>query len=183
MPKYGRYNPLISPAPITGWYDTDEHDYGDTLPPLDQLFLMTEDQWKVRMTGFWAVINKSLQAQAYTVPPTFMQTAQIALAAGLTVTTSGSIALDAVVFPVDPSTQIKLAAIITTISATGGFPGGLTAYPMKDAAGAWHSFTIGQYTAVASAIAAYASGLELIIDGNPLNAVVLPTPHVSLINI
>lgn len=51
---------------------------------------------------------------------------------------------------------------------------------MKDLSGNWHTFTIAQYEAVATAIAGYAAALDLIIDGNPLNAVALPTSSVSL---
>lgn len=103
-----------------------------------------------------------------------------AMAAGLTITLSGSVTLAATVFPVDPATTVKIGAVVTTILARGAFPGGGTTYPLKDASGAWHTFTIAQYEAVAGAIAAYVAALDLIIDGNPNGATSLPSASVSL---
>ncbi len=113
-------------------------------------------------------------------PPSLAQQAAAALAAGLEIALSGSMTLAATVFPTDPVTQAKLNAVSTVVLKTGAFPGGAADYPMKDAAGDWHTFTIGQYEAVATAIAAYVAPLDLIIDGNPLNATALPVSSVSL---
>ena len=112
--------------------------------------------------------------------PTLAQQASAASVAGLMITLSGSVTLAATLFPTDPVTQGKLGAVVTTIGASGAFPGGATSYPMKDASGAWHSFTVGQYKAVAGAIAAYVAALDLIADGNPLAAASLPASSVSL---
>lgn len=112
---------------------------------------------------------------------TLAQGATLALAIGLTVTISGSMTLAATVFPVDPTTAAKITDVVATINATGGFPGAVSSFPMKDATGAWHTFeTVAQYKAVAAALSAYAAPLNLIIDGNPLNATSLPTASVSL---
>jgi hypothetical protein len=112
--------------------------------------------------------------------PALAQQAAAAISAGIILTLSGSMTLAAIAFPTDPVTQSKLAAIATTINTTGAFPGGATSYPMKDATGTWHTFTLAQYKVVAAAIAAYAASLDLIIDGNPLGAVSLPTASVAL---
>lgn len=112
--------------------------------------------------------------------PTLAQQAGAALYAGMTLTLSGSLTLAATVFPCDPLTQAKIAGVATTINTTGGFPGGVSTYPMKDMAGAWHVFTLSQYKAVAGTIAAYASQLDVIVDGNPLGATVLPAASQSL---
>ncbi len=111
---------------------------------------------------------------------TLAEQAGAAIMSGLTIALSGTMTLADTVFPTDPTTQAKLNAVSTVVLKTGAFPGGATDYPMKDAAGTWHTFTVGQYEAVATAIAAYIAPLDLIIDGNPLNATALPSNHVSL---
>ena len=113
-------------------------------------------------------------------PPTLAQQAFVASGAGLTITLAGTLTLAATLFPSDQDTQIKLGAVITTVTATGAFPGGGTSYPMKDAAGTWHTFTVSQYEIVAGAIATYVAALDLIADGNPANATALPAASVSL---
>lgn len=112
--------------------------------------------------------------------PTLAMQAFAAMQAGLTVTLSGSMTLAATVFPVDPETCSKIGMVVTNIDSDGNFPGGATSFPLKDVSGAWHTFTVPQYKAVATAIAAYAAPLTLIIDGNPLNATALPANSVTL---
>jgi len=111
---------------------------------------------------------------------TLAEQAAAALAAGLTIALSGSITLPPTVFPTDPDTQQKIGLVVTNVNAEGTFPGGATSYPIKDAAGVWHTFTVAQYKAVAAAIAAYAAPLILIIDGNPLQQTELPPNSVAL---
>ena len=113
-----------------------------------------------------------------TVPLT--QQAAAALAAGLAITLSVTFTLGPTVFPTDSATTAKIGAIATTLLATGAFPGGATSYPMKDAAGVWHTFTVAQYTKVAGALAAYVAALDLIVDGNPFDATALPTASITL---
>jgi len=130
------------------------------------------------------------QGWTYTAPSTFTppsppsitlaQSAQIAATSGLAVTLSGTLSLAETVFPTDVATQAKLNAVVTTINTTGTFPGGGTTYPMKDAGGAWHIFTLSQYEAMAGAIAAFVAANDLIADGNPLGATELPANRISL---
>jgi hypothetical protein len=112
--------------------------------------------------------------------PDLAEQAGAAISAGCTIALSGSITLAATLFPTDPLTQGKISAVVTTIDTTGTFPGGATTYPMKDAAGTWHTFSVAQYKAVAGAIAAYVAALDLIADGNPLAASSLPADAISL---
>ena len=112
--------------------------------------------------------------------PTLAQQAATAMAAGLTISLSGSVTLAATLFPTDAVTQGKLAAVAAGLGATGQFPGGDTTFPMKDSAGAWHTFTQAQYKAVAAAILSYVAGLQLILDGNPLGVTALPPASVAL---
>lgn len=140
----------VSPAPQVGWTATET-------------------------AGAW-----TFAAPAAPPAPTLAQQAAAAMSEGLTVTLSGTMTLAATVFPTDRVTQTKLADVATTINTTGGFPGGGASYPMKDAAGNWHAFTLAIYKTVAAAIAAYASALDLIIDGNPLSMTALPADAVAL---
>ena len=112
----------------------------------------------------------------YVAPtPTLAQQAQAALAScALSVTSSGTPTLSAN-YPCDSTSQAKIAAVVTAITATGAFPGGASVYPMKDTNGTWHSFTPIQYVQVAGAIATYVGQLDLIVDGNPIGASVLPS--------
>lgn len=129
-------------------------------------------------TAGWPEITGSWPPPA--PAPTLASLASAAVSSGLTITLTGTVTLAATLFPTDSTTQTKLAAVVTLINATGGFPNGVETYPMKDASGAWNQFTVGQYTAVSGAIATYVSALYLIIDGNPMNATALPSNSVSL---
>ena len=128
------------------------------------------------------VSNGTITNNAEPTPaaPSLAQQAYAAMLTGLALTLSGTLTLASTASPTDPTTQGKLAAGATTINTTGAFPGGATTYPMKDASGAWHTFNLSQYKAVAAAIAGFAATLDLIIDGNPLGAASLPVSSVSL---
>jgi hypothetical protein len=108
------------------------------------------------------------------------QQAASAIGAGITISLSGTISLSATLFPTDPATLSKISDVAATIGATGGFPGGASSLPMKDSSGEWHSFTLSQWKSVAGAVGAYAAALQLIIDGNPLEASSLPSASASL---
>jgi hypothetical protein len=111
---------------------------------------------------------------------TLVQQAALALSVGLTISLSGTLTLAPTLFPTDPVATGKIADVITTVTATGAFPGGATSYPMKDAANAWHVFTVSQYKSVAAAISGYVSTLVLIIDGYPQAPTTLPANSVTL---
>lgn len=183
MTQYAQYNPAVAaPSPVTGWYDTGEFSYPN-LPPLTDLLVLTEAQWTSHYgdPNAWAVSGGELVAYTKPTPVlTLAQQAQMAELAGLSITLSGSFTLAETLFPTDPTTQTKIGAVVTTINTTGAFAGGATSWPMKDSSGAWHTFTISQYKAVAVAIDTYVSALDLIIDGNPLSATALPSASVSL---
>ncbi len=183
MTQYAQFNPALSPAPVTGWYDTDFATYPN-LPPASDLFTLTSAQWTEHMANpsGWAIQNGALVA--YTAPaptPTLARQASAAINAGLTLTLSGSLTLAATAFPCDPITTGKIGAVITTLAVTGAFPGGATSYPLKDASGDWHTFDAAQYKTVAGGIAAYVAALDLIADGNPMGATALPSSSVSLV--
>ena len=130
----------------------------------------------------WAAAISTAGALSFGAPPapSLASQARTAATAGVTLTLSGTVTLAATMFPTDPVTQTKLGAVVTTLLATGAFPGGSASYPMIDAAGAWHTFTAAQYKTVAGAIAAYVAACDLIAAGNPLHATELPANSVSL---
>lgn len=157
---------------------------------IDVDLVLTEGSPAIRYTAgsndpvsadlFAAIVAKG-GVGAYAAPQvTLAERAAGALGEGLTITLSGSVTLAATVFPVDPTTMIKIGQVVTAINATGAFPGGAETYPIKDASGVWHSFTVAQYKAVAAAIAGFVGQLDLIIDGNPLGATELPSSAATL---
>ena len=132
-------------------------------------------QAQAQNPGTWQVVSGALVP----LPPTLAQQAAALLAAGLTISLSGSLTLSATLFPTDAVTTAKLADM-AAMAARGVLPLGAAAYPMKDSIGVWHQFNAAQYQAVAGAIAAYAAALILIADGNPLGATALPSASASL---
>ena len=128
----------------------------------------------------YSFANGTFAAPPAPPAPTLAQQAAAAIAAGLTITISGTMTLAATLFPTDPTTTAKIIAVVTAINTDGTFPGGATTFPMKDSAGTWHIFTASQYKSVASALAAYVATLNLIIDGNPLDATSLPANAITL---
>jgi hypothetical protein len=143
----------VTPAPQVGWAATET-------------------------AGVW-----SFTAPAAPPAPTLAQQAGAAINAGFTITAIGpTLTLPATPFPTDPAIQINIGAVVNELNTAGTFFGGATTGLMKDVAtpAVWHSLTAPQYKAVASAIGAYVATLDMIIDGNSLNATALPVASVSL---
>jgi hypothetical protein len=142
---------------------------------------MTATQWADRYpnTSGWVINNGTLEPAA-TAPVPLASQAATAINEGVTIALTGSVTLAATVFPTDVVTTGKIANVITTVIAASGFPGGATSYPMRDMSGAWHTFTIAQYTKVAAAISAYVADLDLIADGNPRGATSLPSSSITV---
>jgi len=183
MAYYAQFDPSIaSPAPVIGWYNTTARKYPN-LPPATDLLEITEADWLAHYANAdaWAVSNGALVAYTSPAPVlTLAQQAAAASVAGLSIALSGTMTLAATLFPTDPATQQKLGSVVTTLLATGAFPGGAVSYPMKDNGGTWHTLTASQYKTVAGAIAAYVAGCDLIAAGNPLGATALPPNNVTI---
>lgn len=129
-------------------------------------------------------------APAGWVPPTppparalnIRQQARKAIQDGLTITLTGSVTMDATLFPTDTTTQAALSKVMQTVTTTGTFAGGATSFPML-AGGAWVPFTIAQYTTIAEAIDVYVTALTLIMNGYsgaPGSTVSLPSNEITL---
>ncbi len=94
--QYAQYNPTLSPAPVTGWFDAAEFDYPN-LPPASDLFELTAAQWAAHFSNpsGWAVQNGALVAYTPPTPaPTLAQQAAALIAGGLAITSTGTPALD-----------------------------------------------------------------------------------------
>jgi hypothetical protein len=117
-------------------------------------------------------------------PPTLAQQAAAASIAGLTIASTGpTLTMAATKFPTDAATQGVLNTVVNGLNTNGTFPEGAMTFPMLDAASPtplWHTFTIAQYKAVATAIFNYVSANDLIAAGNPLGATVLPASSVTI---
>ena len=109
--------------------------------------------------------------------PSLAQQALALMSAGLTITSTGTPSISAV-YPVTPAAQVKYASLQSVVAATGAFPGGATTQPILDAAGNFHSVTPAQFTEIALAVAAFATPLQLILDGHTGTA--LPSASVTI---
>jgi hypothetical protein len=171
-----------SPSPVLGWYDTDSFSYS-IIPGNQDLLEITPDQWADRLDNLngWAVSDGGLVP--YVPSLTLAQQAGDAMIRGITITVTGpTLTLAATLFPTDPITQSKLAAVVTAVTATGMFPGGIESFPMKGSQGGspvWISLNVPQYLTIAGAISTYVAALSLIIDGHP-GSTELPASSVSI---
>ena len=69
MPQFASFDPATDPAPVLGWYDTDEADY-PALPPKDHLLEVSAAEWEARLTdpAGWAISGGKLVAHVPPVP-------------------------------------------------------------------------------------------------------------------
>lgn len=124
MPKYAHFDHTApTPQPVLGWYDTDALDYPNLPPPADML-PMSEDQWKSRLKGDWAVSGKTIVP--YTQTPVIGRPGQTpleALGAMLAAKQTAGVFFDpsgatpGVLFPTDLVSMTKLTALWSAIQA------------------------------------------------------------------
>jgi hypothetical protein len=169
MPQYAQYNPAIAaPSPVTGWYDTDLLSYPN-LPPLSDLLQVTAAQWTARMANpsGWAVSNGALVAFTPPAPVlTLAQQATLALAAGITITSTGTPSLNGT-YTCDATAQARITSVQAYIQANGKFPGSTTTMTWVLMNGSVITFpTTSEFTAFATAVANYVWDLDEIILTN-----------------
>jgi len=103
--------------------------------------------------------------------------AAAALAAGLTIISTGTPALNAA-YAVDRLSQMDIIAIETSINAGKGFPNGAAQMDYPDAAGMLHAFTEANFTDFASAVRDFVYGCRSVIAGQsaqvPASSVTIP---------
>lgn len=97
-------------------------------------------------------------------PETTAQKAAALLAAGLTITSTGSTALNGT-YACDALSQADIVAIETSLNAGKGFPGGATTFSYPDATGALHSFSEANFTDFAAAVRDYVYALKSYAAG------------------
>lgn len=176
MPKYALYDPTIpGPSPVIQWYDADFIKY-ETLPHEDKLFVMTEEQWEAKKTGFWAIDNGAFVPYVRPVP--LPEQARHALHDGVKVTYPG--VFETTIFPVTLEAQSRMRNVVVLLTHRGTFPGGIEKFPLMTASSTPYHLTVEQYLAVAVKILDYAATLDLIADGNPLEATSLPEPSITV---
>jgi len=181
MTQYAQFNPSLSPAPVTGWYDTAEFSYPNLPAPTD-LLAVTAAQWAARTANpsGWAVSGGALVS--YTPPvvaPTLAQQAAMALAAGLTITSTGTPALNGT-YACDDAAQARINRVYALIQRGGGavFPAGLTSLPWPDKSGALHTFTsVAEFLAFETAVGNYVLALDMI---QAANSGTLPSSTVNI---
>ncbi len=104
------------------------------------------------------------QIVAYVPPaPTLAQQAAALIAGGLTITSTGTPALNGT-YSTDATAQQNIQAVQIYIQANGKFPGSSGTYPWLDKAGQPHVFpTISEFTAFATAVADFVADLQMIV--------------------
>jgi hypothetical protein len=96
--------------------------------------------------------------------PTPASKAAEAMAAGLTITSTSTPAIDGT-FTVDQVSQMDIIAIETSLNAGKGFPGGAATFNYADVSGVMHSFTEANFTDFAAAVRDYVYALKSVIAG------------------
>ena len=124
----------------------------------------------------WANVGGVLTATAAPAL-TPVQQAFKALAAGITVTFTGSLTYTTT-FLTDSASMSNWMKLATVVNTTGAFPGGATSWDMSDSTGVWHTFTLSQWKAVAGALALFDAQCLQIIAGHP--SVTLPPSTITL---
>ena len=113
----------------------------------------------------------------YTPPaPTAAQLAGAAIAAGLSVLSTSTPTLNGT-YPCDSSTTSDINVEITSIMLNATFADGSTSIQWPDTSGTFHTFTVMQFKAFATALGVYVSGIRKYASGLSPS---LPTASVTI---
>jgi hypothetical protein len=108
--------------------------------------------------------------------PTIVERAVAAIAAGVTITSISTPALNGI-YPCNEGAQAKVAAVALYIKTNGRFPGGVTQFPWLDVDGAIHLFpTTDQFQQAATAIADYVALIDFAAIGHAADLPAPPAP-------
>jgi hypothetical protein len=135
MPKYALYDPTLTPSPVCGWLDTDAIDYPN-LPPAEKLFQMTEEQWKNRMEGHYAIQGGDLVGgqQPVQVMLTPHHEMRVKVLAGIQIASEKYPELNDT-WPLDKGSIEKLRVAAVEASSGLGWALGQTTFPYANSAG------------------------------------------------
>ena len=129
---------------------------------------------QAQSASMWAVVNGSVVAK----PPTSAQQAIAALAAGLTISSTSTPAINGT-YATDDAEQARLNRVYSMIERAGGvFPSGLTSMPWPLADGTVVEFpSVSVFLNVEQAIGEYVLALDLI---RTTNSGTLPSASVTI---
>ena len=149
---------------IMQWQDTALFGYAP--PPANAALLtVTASEWANRAGNFYVAAGVITPGSA----PIVLSPAQQATAlisGGITITSTGTPALDGV-YACDATAQSNLQAVQTYILTNGKFPGSSGTYPWLDTSGAAHIFpSITEFEAFASRVADFVADCTLIMLTN-----------------
>jgi hypothetical protein len=172
--------PLYFSQITQGFYDTDFVIY-PSLPSdiVEVTSSLRTSLLTAQQQGFTLQIVSGV-ATAVVLPTPALSVVQQAvemLNKGLTIISSSTSELNAV-YPTDSKSISKYTAVQLSITATGNFPNGTTLGAILDMSKNWHSVNISQYTAIVSAVSAFVSSIDLVIDGYP--GATLPNSNVNI---
>ena len=111
----------------------------------------------------WSYAGGGFTPPAAPAVPTLAQLAWVAMAMGLTLTSTGTPALSGV-YAVDTTAQV-INAEVTSILLNGTFADGTGSVSWPDTSGALHTFTVAQFKVFATAIGSYVAALFKVING------------------
>lgn len=168
MPKYAFFENSGSVCPVIGWYDTDVFDYGTNLP--QSVFEMTQEQWDARLDGLWAaqITNMGTSLIPYTPPPpefTPAQQAQQALAAGVSIVSTGHPAISGV-YPMTPEMRADITAEVVSLMVNQTFTNGGTVIGIGDINNDLHNIAADIYPTFATAYGKYVGALRAVQISN-----------------
>jgi hypothetical protein len=163
--KFAAYD---SDGAIAAFYDSDDSPVPDDVQDVIEI---TDEEWYACLsTPGYTVADGALVPP---VPPTaaeltaraLVESAQSALAAGLTLVSTGSPAINAT-YAIDQLSQMDVIAIETGLNAGTGFPGGAATFNYPDIAGALHPFSETSFKDFAAAMRTYVYALRSVIAGS-----------------
>lgn len=122
MPKFAQHDSKVTqPAPVIGWYDTDELDY-PSLPASSELITLTDAEWDARMDAQWYVQNGALVPKSSALLLSDAQAAQIGkLEAAYAASRQAPVAYMSTAFQADDASQLALTAALSAGSVPAGF--------------------------------------------------------------
>lgn len=112
----------------------------------------------------WTYDGKTFAPPPPPPEPTLPQQAAALLGTGLAITSTATPALNAT-YPATPAVQQQVIAEVTSILLNGTFADGTSTIEWPDVTGVGHAFTVAQFKALASAIAAFVSGCVKCLNG------------------
>ena len=145
------------------WQDTAAYNYAPA-PAGTATLTVTPAQWAALNSGPFYVSNGALIAGSPpAVPPSPAQQATALISGGITITSTGTPALDGV-YACDATAQSNLQAVQTYILTNGKFPGSSGTYPWLDTNSTPHVFpSTTEFEAFASRVADFVADCTMII--------------------